>query len=127
MQDLRDTRDNRAANKMEAIYVEREGAWTPVPNVDNKGLLSLYEWTLPNGSFRQSGTPFPYVSSAQLGQEALPTTCVDVDGHLGQTPATMNRCESQEFPWLHVEATLKAQATGETLWRVEVESFGSMP
>jgi len=126
MQDLRDTLSNRASNKMEAIYVERNGEWAPLPNVDNKDLFALYAWTLPKGSFRQGGTPFPYASSSQLGQDAIPTTCVDVDGHLGQTPATMNRCESEDFPWLHIEATLRAQATGDILWKVELESFGQM-
>ena len=124
VQELVDTPANRDTNTMKAVYVKREGQWKQLPNTDNRDLKVLYEWTLPNGTFRQGGKAFPYSSWTEVGGERFPTRCVDVDGHLGLVPVTMHRCESDDFPWRHLEASIRAQATNELLWGVVLESNG---
>jgi len=124
VQEIVDTPKNRDTNNMKAVYVRREGQWKELPNIDNKDLRALYEWTLPKGTFRQAGKAFPYTSWTEVGGQRFPTQCVDVDGHLGFVPVTMHRCESDEFPWRHLEADIRAQATNELLWGVVLESNG---
>ena len=109
---------------MTAVYILREGEWRQLPNPDNRDLKQLYEWTLPKGTFRQASKAFPYSSWTQVGDKRFATRCLDVDGHMGLIPVTMHKCESDDFPWRHLEASIHAQATNELLWSVSLESNG---
>ena len=126
IQELEDTAFNRDNNKIKAIYVMHQGEWKQLPNVNNSDLKTLYEWTLPQGTFKQAGKAFPYQSWMEVGGTRYPTRCMDVDGHLGLVPVTMHRCESDEFPWRHLEASIRAQATNELLWGVTLKSNGRL-
>lgn len=127
IQEFIDTTENKSNNRIEALYEEVNGEWKLSANPDNRDLMRLYSWTLPNGVFQPKGKAYPYASSAQLGDSVVSTRCMDVDGMLEQIPSSLNRCESDSFPWTHIDATIVSQASGKVLWKVFMESYGNIP
>lgn len=126
VQVVTDTPENRAANRVDELYlVADDGREERLPNENNADLLRLYAWTLP--AIEAVPTRTISETTQRLSFAGREWTCRVTEQALDGAgdDARMRTSECDELVWTHGPASLTVG--GETLWSVDVVEVSRPP
>ncbi|MGC4120002.1 MAG: hypothetical protein QM765_36570 [Myxococcales bacterium] len=123
VQVLTDTPENQQANKLDALYESKSGAFVRLANEGNQDVYRLYEWTLFNPDKPASGVLKSECRRPVLAHE-LTCRCTNAQSEWKGAVLLFEATECPDFLWTNGPSRFTDAATGEDVLKVEVVEQG---
>ncbi|MEM9075164.1 MAG: hypothetical protein AAGE52_42090 [Myxococcota bacterium] len=120
---LTDTEENRQNHVIDELYEVSNGTRTPLANENNRDLMRLYGWTLPDCVAPVEQLPTEE-RAIPIGGETQQCQCARQRMQCGGQPAVFERCECDMFPWGIASGVVMQEGATEPYWRVEIREVG---
>ncbi len=124
VQVVTDTRENREANVVDALFLDDHGVLRPLANKGNRDLRELWSWTVltPDAPMTKGE---PTKRDVKIGSTTFPGCDVTTgEASVAKRALRYEEIVCEEFLWKHAGATWTDPATGEVVYRAEVVGFG---
>lgn len=128
LQRVTDTEANRRADKPDALFLLRAGAWQRLPNPHDRDAQHLYGWTLPTCRIRIKA-PRPRKRSTPtlaVAGTSYACRCSELPARCGTQAVTLSSCDCPRFLWTHASASM-TDAAGKPVWSMAVREAGRAP
>lgn len=124
VQVVTDTKENREANKVDALFLEDHGTLKPLANTGNRDLRELWSWTVLTPD-APSTKDTPTKRDVKIGATTFPGCDVTTgEATFAKRKLRFEEVVCEEFLWKHAGATWTDPENGEEVYRAEVVGFG---
>lgn len=123
VQVVTDTPENRKNEKLDALYLIRDGKRERLANEGNKDAYRLYEWIIPPmaGPLQDKKQATRKVDVAGKSYEL---TCTTGRQTVAGKQADIELCDGEAFLWTKATSLMRAVDGGEELYRMVVKEEG---